>query len=130
MGVTRNVHRSSIRKIILMRKYKNGKQTAFGGTISRRERHGDGRRQTYARIRNSKFVKTVERFTTLWPRFGGSLKIKFSDSSGDGLLDTITPNRRARSLGQIEIPPNSQWIEWGTGTIKYKNLTNNWSTYK
>lgn len=116
-----------------MRKYRNGKKTAFGGTVARRERDNTNRRQTYARIRDSKHGKTVERFTALWPNYGSSLKVRFSDSDVDGVRDTITPSRRARSVGEYieytvtEIP---QWIEWGTGTVNYINLTNNWSTYK
>jgi len=113
-----------------MRKYRNGKKTAFGGTVARRERDNTNRRQTYARLRDSKHGKTVERFTALWPNYGSCLKVRFSDSDEDGVRDTITPNRRARSVGEYRAAEIPQWIEWGTGTINYINLTNNWSTYK
>lgn len=116
-----------------MRKYINGKKIAYGGTEARRERFERGRRKTFRRVRNSKFQKTVERLSGLWPKFGGSLKAKFTDSDGDGFLDTITPNRRARSEGeyrQAAAPPPPEPAKWGALSTNYSDLTNNWNTYE
>jgi hypothetical protein len=116
-----------------MRKYINGKKIAYGGTEASRERFERRRRKTFRRIRNSKFGKTVERLTGLWPKFGGSLKSKFTDSDSDGILDTVTPNRRARSEGeyrQAATTPPPEPVKWGALSTIYSNLTNNWSTYK
>lgn len=113
-----------------MRKYQNGKKIAYGGTVRSYKRSADGRRQTYARIRRPELMKNVKRVSGLWPDYGGSLKINFTDTDEDGFLDTIRPKRRIRSLKQINLVPINQWVEWGTGTVQYINLTNNWNTYR